>query len=96
MSFNVEGECRNTGRTHFPKGIVPWNKGLVGVKRIHPIVPKIDKRKFGHSPTEETRKKMSESLKGKPSWAKGKKFSAKHRMKMSQSPKFNPTTKKNY
>lgn len=22
-----KGQCFNTGRTHFPKGIIPWNKG---------------------------------------------------------------------
>ena len=27
MAYSVEGECRNTGRTHFPKGVIPWNKG---------------------------------------------------------------------
>ena len=31
MPFNVKGECRNTGKTHFKKGIVPWNKGKTGV-----------------------------------------------------------------
>lgn len=28
MSYNIIGECRNTGRTHFKKGLSPWNKGL--------------------------------------------------------------------
>ena len=27
MAYSVQGEQRNTGRTHFPKGIIPWNKG---------------------------------------------------------------------
>jgi ribosomal protein L37AE/L43A len=27
MAYSIEGEQRNTGRTHFPKGIIPWNKG---------------------------------------------------------------------
>lgn len=28
MSYNVKGETRNTGRTHFKKGFTPWNKGI--------------------------------------------------------------------
>lgn len=31
MSYSVKGECRNSGRTHFPKGTTPWNKGKKGV-----------------------------------------------------------------
>lgn len=27
MRYPKKGECRNTGRTHFPKGHIPWNKG---------------------------------------------------------------------
>lgn len=30
MPYNVKGECRNTGRTHFKKGFTPWNKGKTG------------------------------------------------------------------
>ena len=25
-----KGICKNTGRTHFPKGHIPWNKGKLG------------------------------------------------------------------
>jgi len=31
MSYNVKGEQRNTGRTHFKKGFTPWNKNKKGV-----------------------------------------------------------------
>lgn len=31
MSICVKGECRNTGRTHFQKGVIPWNKGKTGI-----------------------------------------------------------------
>jgi hypothetical protein len=28
MAYNKKGERRNTGRTHFKVGSIPWNKGL--------------------------------------------------------------------
>ena len=31
MPYNVKGEQRNTGRTHFKKGYTHWNKGKTGV-----------------------------------------------------------------
>ena len=31
MGYTEKGECRNTGKTHFPKGSIPWNKGLKGI-----------------------------------------------------------------
>lgn len=31
MAYNVKGEQRNTGKTHFNKGFTPWNKGKTGV-----------------------------------------------------------------
>lgn len=83
MSFNIAGECRNTGRTHFLKGIVPWNKGLHGIKRINPVSEKIDKRKFGHPHTEETKKKISIGCEGISPWNKGKKLSKLHRERIS-------------
>lgn len=52
-------------------GKASWNKGTVGL--------------YKHS--EETRRKMSASLKGKVGWNKGKKFSAEVRKKMSESRK---------
>lgn len=45
MGYNVKGERRNTGRTHFKKGSKPWNTGLKGTYKL----------------SEETRKKMSNS-----------------------------------
>jgi hypothetical protein len=26
MAKNKKGECRNTGKSHFKKGCIPWNK----------------------------------------------------------------------
>lgn len=31
MPFNIKGECRNIGGTHFKKGHIPWSKGKVGI-----------------------------------------------------------------
>jgi len=31
MPYNVKGEQRNTGRTHFKKGFTPWNKDKKGI-----------------------------------------------------------------
>lgn len=31
MTYTQKGEQRNTGRTHFKKGMFPWNKGKKGV-----------------------------------------------------------------
>jgi hypothetical protein len=87
MSFTAKGECRNTGRTHFKKGVVPWNKGLTGIKRIRPI--KIDRRLVGHPHTEETKEYLRKINLGKPSWAKGKKFSDEHKKKLSEATKKN-------
>jgi len=27
----LKGRCLNTGRTHFKKGFIPWNKGMKGI-----------------------------------------------------------------
>jgi len=55
-----------------------------------------DKRKKGHPHTEETKTYLREINIGKPSWAKGKRFSNEHRQKMSESAKKNPTKKWSY
>ena len=67
----------NTGRTHFKKGHIPWNKGI-----------KIDREKFptfGHfqKHSEESKQKMSEAKKKNPplTWL-GKKLSEEHRNKI--------------
>ena len=60
------GACKkqtNTGKTHFTKSHVPWNKGI----------------QWG----DKTKRKISESLKGKSSWNKGKNLSQEHKMKLS-------------
>lgn len=31
MAYNVKGEQRNTGKTHFKNGFTPWNKGNTGI-----------------------------------------------------------------
>jgi 5-methylcytosine-specific restriction endonuclease McrA len=31
MPYSVLGECRNSGRTHFKKGQIPWNKEKKGI-----------------------------------------------------------------
>jgi len=50
-------KCFNTGRTHFKKGHIPWNKGLT---------KETDKRVAEYS------KKVGLALRGKPTWNKGK------------------------
>ena len=44
MPYNVKGEQRNTGRTHFKVGYTPWNKGKRGVYSDETL------RKMGDSP----------------------------------------------
>ena len=60
MAYSVEGECRNTGRTHFPKGIVPWNKGKTGIKKTNFSIKKFDRRLLGHPCSEETKSILME------------------------------------
>ena len=56
------------------KGSIPWNKGKTNVYSAETL-----KRKSisatGHKHTEETKRKLSEFQKGKPSWNKGKGWS---------------------
>jgi len=66
MPLNVKGECRNTGRTHFKKGYVPWNKNKTGIY------------------SEETRKKMGDSMRGKSSPMKDKHHSEETRKRIAE------------
>ncbi len=64
---NISKALKNSPfKIGFKKGCIPWIKGKKGV--------------FKH--TEETKKWMSESRKGKKHWAYGKTFSKEHRRKM--------------
>jgi len=57
----MENNNRKPGR---PKGGIPWNKGLKGVYKLWPN---------GRKPfSEETKKKISDSSKGREPWNKGK------------------------
>jgi polyhydroxyalkanoate synthesis regulator phasin len=70
MPFNVKGECRNTGRTHFKKGQTSWNKGRSPseetLKKMK-IANKETCKKYprpmqGKHHTEETRQRIRETL----------------------------------
>lgn len=69
MSYNVKGECRNTGKTHFSKECVPWNKGKsLGKNKAHAAKMKeawsegcFDKRKIDYGVTA---KNISSTLQG--------------------------------
>lgn len=57
----------NTGRTHFKKGVAPWNKGLVGVQEPYWLGKKRPnafngkRRGGGFNHSEETKEKMRQS-----------------------------------
>lgn len=71
----------NTGRTRFKKGLPSWNKGLIGVYKAS----KETKRKMSES---HKGKKLSEKTKCKMSLSKkGLIFSEEHRKKLSESHK---------
>ena len=72
-------KIRDSG-TLFVKGNVPWNKGKPGYSTKQ-------KGTKGRAQTEETRKKISETVKGRPSNAKGKVFSPEARKRMSEGQK---------
>jgi len=74
MAKNVKGECRNTGRTHFKKGITPWNKGKAVVSyeaknRISGFFQDYwkenDHPMKGKKHTLEAKEKISQSLKNR-------------------------------
>ena len=71
MGYNLKGECRNTGRTHFKKGYSPWNKGKTGVyseeqkKKIGDFTRKrlLENHPFkGKHHSQETKEKITRSL----------------------------------
>ncbi len=52
----------NTGRTHFKKGMIPWNKGLkysTGKNWTNEWKERFIRKRTGHVVTENTRKKIS-------------------------------------
>ena len=78
---NIKGHQTNTGRTHFKKGMTPWNKGLKGIlipwnKGLKGYLSKERKGEgnpmFGKHHTEQARKKIGEAQTGeKNRWWKG-------------------------
>lgn len=69
----TKGVCFNTGRTHFRKGLIPWNKGI---KHSPESLEKMRLKKLGKKPSEETKRKMSLAHKGRNTWSKGSKPTA--------------------
>lgn len=60
----------NTGRTHFKKGQIPWNKGTKGL-----IKPNSGSFKKGKRPSPETEIKKGQHLSAKTEFKKGMKLS---------------------
>ncbi len=78
----------------FKEGNIPWNKGLSGYNsgqnnpfygKKHTEISKIKNKiaHLGNKVSEETKHKMSQAHKGKPSFWKGKKLSEETKRKMS-------------
>ena len=61
-----------------------WNKGIKTPKNVR---QKISEANKGKSPSLETRKRHSDSMKGKNTWMKGKKLSEEHKQHISESMK---------
>lgn len=68
MPYNIIGECRNTGRTHFKKEVVPWNKGKSGIYSAKTLFNIGSSRRGKLSPmsgkhhTEETKDKIRKHI----------------------------------
>lgn len=61
------GLQKNTGRTHFKKGMTPWNKGSkysTGKNWTEEWKNRFIKKRMGHIVTEDTRKKISVAQQG--------------------------------
>ena len=59
-------------RGKWTKGSVPWNKGLT--KETNKIVKRLAKNRVGFKFLKETKRKMSNSAKGRTAWNKGKRY----------------------
>ena len=63
-------------------GKIPWNKGLT--KGTDKRVATMSESKKGHEVSPETRRRISEAKKGRPSWHKGKHISEEHKRRVSE------------
>ena len=66
MPYPIKGEQRNTGRTHFVKEHIPWNKGTKG-KYSKEYVEKLKVSHKDKKPSLITREKMSKAHRGEKS-----------------------------
>ena len=67
-SFKKGSQIRNTGRTHFKKGIIPWNKGKTGVYSNKTLQKMADKKIGKKNPhTIEQNRKIGDSQRGSKS-----------------------------
>jgi len=63
-------------------GKIPWNKGFT--KETDKRVATMSESKKGHEVSPETRRRISEAKKGRPSWHKGKPLSEEHKRCLSE------------
>lgn len=72
MPYTKKGECRNTGKTHFSIGYIPWNKNKSHSKETLEKLREIGRRKrpwqiaMKGKPWSEARQKAQEARMGKP------------------------------